>query len=253
MENLVILFRNKFFKLYETKEFILEQTDDYIRYCTRYNFVKNISKDKVKAFEKYPDAEFNETLGEYRGGSFNTFRYEWLNNKSFRFGKYIKQRIDDTNDINYISWYYGQIDGEHKEYVASILKKWGIEIETTSVKIGKKKITTTCLIDTNQIKKNEILDKKYHSLLDSKENGTILYLNATHNPNENGFYRDGDVLYKFEKVKYNYYNGIEYFLPVLNNQAKRIKNKKLAIDNYNVTRDNKGNVIIEINNFKIEK
>ena len=41
MENLVILFRNKFFKLYETKESIWEQTDDYIRYCTRYNFVKN--------------------------------------------------------------------------------------------------------------------------------------------------------------------------------------------------------------------
>ena len=253
MENLVILFRNKFFKLYKIEESIWEQTDDYTKYRTRYVFLKNISKDKTKALEKYSDVEFDETLGEYHRGSFSTFQIEWTSNKVFRFGKYAKQRIDDTDDINYISWYYGQIDGEHKEYVGSILKKWGFEIETTSVKIGKKKITTTCLVDTNEIKKNEMLDKKYHSLLDDKENGTILYLNATHNPNENALYRDGDVLYKFEKVRYNYYNGIEYFLPVLNDQAKRIKNKKLAIDNYNITRDNKGNVIIEIINFKIVK
>jgi hypothetical protein len=78
-------------------------------------------------------------------------------------------------------------------------------------------------------------------------------LNATHNPNDHGFYRDGDILYKFENVRFYYYNGIEYFLPVLNGQAKRIKNKKLAIDNYNVSRDDKGNVIIEIINFKIVK
>ena len=253
MGNLVIIFRNKFYKLYETKESIWKQTDDFTEYVICYNFVKNISKDKTKALAKYPDAEFNETLGEYRRGSFNTFRIEWTTTKLFRFGKYKFNRIDDTDDINYISWYYGQIDGEHKEYVASILNKWGIEIETTSVKIGKKKITTTCLVDTNQIKKNEMLDKKYHSLLDDKENGNILYLNATHNPNEDGLYRDGDVLYKFEKVRFHYYNGIEYFLPVLNDHAKRIKNKKLAIDNYNITRDNKGNVVIEIKNFKISK
>lgn len=253
MENLVIIFRNKFYKLYETKEYILEQTDDYIRRCTRYNFVKSISKDKTKALEKYPDAEFDETLGEYRSGSFNTFRIEWLTNKVFRFGKYAKQRIDDTDDIKYVAWYYGHIDGEHKEYVGNILKKWGYEIETHTFKIGKKKITNTCLVDTNEIKKNDMLDKKYHSLIDDQKNGRILYLNATHNPNEDGLYRDGDNLYKFEKVRYHYYNGIEYFLPVLNDHAKRIKNKKLTIDKYNVSRDDKGNIIIEIINFKIEK
>lgn len=253
MENLVIIFRNKFYKLYETKESIWEQTEDYIKYCTRYNFVKNISKDKAKALAKYPEAELNETLGEYRGGSFNTFRVEWLTTKLFRFGKYSKQRIDDTDDINYITWYYGQVDGEHKEYVGSVLKKWGFEIETHTVKIGMKKITNTCLVDTNQIKKNEMLDKLYQLLIEDQKNGTTLYLNATHNPNESGLYREGDVLYKFEKVRYHYYNGIEYFLPVLNDQAKRIKNKRLVIDKYNITRDNKGNVIIEIINFKIEK
>lgn len=253
MNNLVILFRNKFYKLYETKESIWEQTDDYIKYCTRYNFVKNISKDKAKVFEKYPGVDFNETLGEWRRGSFNTFRVEWTSNRVFRFGKYTNKRIDDINDIQYITWYYGQIDGDHKEYVGLILKKWGFEIETHTVKIGTKKITNTCIVDTNKIKKNEMLDNKYHSFIEDQKNGTVLYLNATHNPNENGLYRDNDILYKFANVKYNYYNGIEYFLPIVDGHAKRIKNKKLAIDKYNVTRDNKSNVIIEIINFKIVK
>ena len=253
MENLVIIFRNKFYKLYRTKESIWEQTDDYTKYCVRYDFDKNISKDKAKALAKYPEAELNEELGEYRRGSFNIFRIEWTTPRLFRFGKYKFQRIDDTDDINYISWYYGQINGEHKEYVASILKKWGFEFESHTVKIGKKKIINISLIDTNQIKKNEMLDKKYHSLVDDQKNGTVLYLNATHNPNEYGLYRDGDILYKFTNIKYNYYQDFIYYLPVVDGHAKRIKNKKLAIDNYNITRDDKGNVVIEINHFKIEK
>ena len=253
MENLVIIFRNKFYKLYRTRESIFEQTDDYIKYCVHYSFDKNISKDKAKALAKYPEAELNEELGEYRRGSFNTFRFEWLTPRLFRFGKYKLQRIDDIDDINYISWYYGQIDGEHKEYVASILKKWGFEFETHTVKIGKKKITNTSLIDTTALKKAEILNTKYRSLLNDKTNGTVLYFNATHNPNEDGLYRDGDILYKFTNIKYNYYQDFIYYLPVVDGHAKRIKNKKVAIDDYNIKRDNKGNIIIEINHFKIAK
>ena len=84
------------------------------------------------------------------------------------------------------------------------------------------------------------------------KNSDTLELVMTSNPDMDGYYRDGDVLYKFEEVKVNHYNGFLYYLPVLKGKAKRVKNKTLIITKFDYE-VNENVLNINIKDFKITK
>ena len=104
---------------------------------------------------------------------------------------------------------------------------WGYEVESQTFKIGKRKITNNRLIDTNEIKRNEKRAELYHKLLTEKENGKSLFLDAERNPNYKGNITKDDIVYHFVNTKYGYYNGMEFYLPIVNGHGKRIKNKRI--------------------------
>ena len=254
MEKFIIGLRNGSYRLYKVSENILQEAEGYTKYIIRYEFVKRISKDKTVAISKHPEATLDENIGSQRPGSFNTYRTEWTSVNLFRFGKYRYQRIDNTNDISYVTWYWSTLEaGDHKEYVEKILNIWGYEVESQTFKIGKRKITNNRLIDTNEIKRNEKRAELYHKLLAEKENGKSLFLNAERNPNSKGNITKDDIVYHFVNTKYGYYNGMEFYLPVINGHGKRIKNKKIEITEYNIKRDEYANLVVEIINFKVVK
>ena len=68
-----------------------------------------------------------------------------------------------------------------------------------------------------------------------------------------GVYRNEDgILFKFNDVKINYYNGFEYGLPLVNGKAKRIKNKTIKIKDYKYE-ITKYDTIVEVLDFAIVK
>ena len=68
-----------------------------------------------------------------------------------------------------------------------------------------------------------------------------------------GVYRNEDgILFKFNNVKLNYYNGFEYGLPLVNGKAKRIKNKTIKIKDY-AYEITKYDIIVEVYDFVIAK
>ena len=68
-----------------------------------------------------------------------------------------------------------------------------------------------------------------------------------------GVYRNEDgILFKFNDVKLNYYNGFKYGLPLVNGKAKRIKNKTIKIKDYKCE-ITKYDTIVEVMDFTIVK
>lgn len=189
---------------------------------TKYNYIKNISKDENTAKSKYPEAVY---LPELRGKS-RTWttqpRIEWTCVDRFRFGKYAGQEIDKVGDIGYTKWYCEQItDEEHKKYVLEYLESKGY------VYLDHQFVTR----EEAERRKQEQAEKseRLRELRSAAENGDTVDIFITRNPDGHGeiYDEERDVNFYFDNVVEREYKGYPYYLPAINGKGKIVKNKTI--------------------------
>jgi len=240
-------FANKFYTLWNITEETKPLGNGHSYIITHYTFIKNISFDKETAIAKYPNAILDENL---RGKtiSWNTTKEVWDNVDTFRFGKYKYSKITDS-DLNYLTWYWDQINGEHKEYVGKILEANGYEIRKWRSVLG---YDSFYLVSPEDLEKEKENNEIANILEEKLKAGEIIDFITECNPDSEGDCRIGDVIYHFNEIKENWYSGCPYYLPVLNGKQKRIKNKKINVTKYTYTR-NESIITINIEDFVIVK
>lgn len=240
-------FANKFYTLWNITDEYKDLGNGRTYVVTHYNYIKNISFDKETALAKYPGATLDENLRGKTASWDSKPKEIWDNVNVFRFGKYIYKNIEESTDIDYIAWYWDQItDESHKEFVSNVLKNHGYEIRKSDYDGHE------YLMSSEAIKQEQEHLVKVNDKLNQCRNGFELSIFMTSNPDYFGEYRDGDIIYKFNKVEEKYYQGYDYYLPVLNGKAKRVKNKNLVITDYTYKFENNILTII-IDNFIIKK
>ena len=153
-------------------------------------------------------------------------------------------------DIEYTAWYWDQIYGDHKEYVGEILKANGYEIR--SWKSTYNNTENFYLVSPEELEAEKKNNEALNEIENKLNNGETIEFTTEYNPDEEGNCRIGDVIYHFNEVKENYYQGWTYYLPVVNGKQKRIKNKKLTITKYTYSR-NENVITINIGEFIINK
>lgn len=250
---LVIGFANKYYTLWDVIEHI--ENNGYSKYVWyTYSFIKNISMDKEKTFNSYPNINFDETL-KGKTITFITEKKEvWDNVDTFRYGRYKGKKITEINDIKYIEWYYNNIwDEEHKKYIIGILIDNGYSFDIVKwVDSDNIEHESKCLIDPKTKIELDKSNIRFNVLKNSVKNNEIIEIKFLKNLDSNGNYYDNNIIYHFNNYDLKTYNGYDYALPILNNKSKRIKNKTIKITNYTyVEIDN--NLEINIENFEIIK
>lgn len=240
----VIGFANKYYTLWDVTSNVIESK--YSKYTLVTNaYIKNISMDIDKVKEFYPDTEIDESL---RGHSC-TFEYtkerKEINTDKFNFGRYEDQLISECDDSDYLCWFFNNCDGERKQNVEARLVELGF-----TVKDG-------IIFTPEETKKKERIERM---LRNKEELEVFFYKNLSiefyNNDSDEyyGVYVDDDgILYKFNDVKLNYYNGFKYGLPLLNGKAKRIKNKTVKIKDYEYELTKYGYARVEVKDFEIVK
>lgn len=250
----VIGFAGKYYTLWE----VTSSTTDFCngKHCIikSYTYLQNISFDKEKVFAMYPNIEIDEEL-RGRTKSFKSYKEYWDNIDTFRFGKYVGKKITDVNDVHYTVWYWGNIYDEHKDFVSQFLYDHGYEIRTnTYTNYYGEVITSEYLVTPDVIAKELRTEENKHEIIKKLQNNEVLTINPKSNIDSDAIWvGDANVIYKFPGVAEYYYQGFEYYLPVLNGKSKRIKNKNVEIDKYTFEIKDDGQVIINIINFKVLK
>ena len=244
-------FANKYYTLWQISEETKPLGNGRSYVITHYTYVKNISFDKETALAKYPGATLNENLRGMTRSWDSAPKEVWDNVDTFRFGKYAYTKIADNTDTNYLEWYWNQVYADHKEYVGEVLKSRGYEIRSwVSEYNGSENFY---LVSPEELEAEKIREAKKNSTLKMLESNEPFNITFDHNPDEEGYCRIGDILYHFQEVKSNYYQGYVYYLPVVNGKQKRIKNKNLIIKNYTHRIDDNELIVVEILDFEISK
>ena len=104
----------------------------------------------------------------------------------------------------------------------------------------------------NHIKQQKI----FEDIHKQRTNKEPIQLEIKYNFSEDGIYYDKDTYTQYlfgGKMQKYYYNGVEYYLPTINGVGKRVKNKIILIDDYDVTEYDNGTYDVEFNDFKILK
>ena len=241
-------FANKFYTLWQISEETKPLGNGRSYVITHYTYVKNISFDKETALAKYPGATLDENLRGMTRSWDSAPKEVWDNVDTFRFGKYAYTKIADNTDTNYIAWYWEQISNEHKEYVGSVLKSRGYEIRTWGNDNDNQ-----YLVSPEALENERMAEANKNTVLEVLKKNNPFNISFDHNPSSYGICIIDDILYHFQQVHVNYYQGFEYYLPVVNGKQKRIKNKNLVIKNYTYRTEDNGLVVVEILDFDIVK
>ena len=234
-------FANKYYTLWEVTSRVVESkyNKSIFIICT---YLKNISMDIDKVKALYPGLEIDESLK----GHSCTFEYtkeqKEINTDKFNFGKYEGSLISECTDDSYLCWFFDNCDGERKQNVEARLVELGFVVKDDII------------FTQEEITKEEQIER----MLSNKEELEVVFnknLSIEFDSSDKcyGVYRNEDgILFKFNDVKLNYYNGFEYGLPLVNGKAKRIKNKTVKIKDYNyeITKYDK---IVEVKDFIIMK
>lgn len=186
-------------------------------------FIKNISKDLEVAKKQYPGVEVDVNL---RGTVWAPHEYtpyeEPEFNGSILSGKFVGSTLDpDVCDVasDYLTWYQQcwSSNEQEKEAITKVLEARGyhyVEHYWHSPQEYAEYLEDCA--EADQLK----------TIL---ETGTAV-VNIETNPSSEGWLSVGkDIYVKFPELKEFYYDGYEYYLPVLKGKAKRIKNKRVRI------------------------
>lgn len=183
-------------------------------------YLGKLSKDLDKAKQKMVEKGFTEFgIDENLRGltrSYTRFAKNYCDIPKkdlgfFAFGKYENQLIEKCNDLNYLSWYFGQTQNVHAKNVLINSNQYVIDEENFVYTIEQ----------WNEIQETK---KQYENAI---KNGFIDF-EPTRNLNSEGCYElNYNIKMMFKDFKEMYYNGYSYALPVLDKCAKKIKGKKI--------------------------
>ena len=156
--------------------------------------------------------------------SFERKELVFINNDTFRFGKYVGRKIKDVKDSGYTAWYWKQIKDssatEHVEFVKQFLEDYWYEFRKDAS--GEEYI-----VSPESIKREKEAKEKKETFSKKLEKDNEVILNITHWPNDNGDIKIDGITYRFPKVNEYWYAGYPYYMPVTNGKAKRIKGKTI--------------------------
>lgn len=208
---------------------------------TQYTYKQNLSMVEEKAIKKASDRGVTDLSvdTDLRGqrGSFTRYQSipivkEEIEPTKFQFGKYSYTLVGENEDLDYLKWYYGQQPTfsltdtdcpKHNMIVASRM----IELDN-DYRIHNGELMTE--EEVNNIRKYE---ENVESL--NKYGYHIAFVER--NVNDYGMLFVDGIQFYFPTVRAQYYRDIEYFLPVINGKAKRIKNKRVKIYSEQVVPD----------------
>lgn len=240
-------FANEYYTLWD-----VETTTNYnSRYgykesvVRNYIFRKNISKSLDKVRELYPDTEIDENLRGHHSSWSCRETFE-IPTEYFAFGRNQGEPIKECCDDKYLQWYWdNEINDDRRNYINEILLSRGYVFRLNKWMLKE---------DTQDLDSeiNTILNGKFTFFAD--KNLTINYGDNTAEISPyivNGI--ESDIYYKviFSEYKTYVYRGYEYALPVINGQAKRIKEKTIEATDYTVLKNNGSYLLIKVNNFNI--
>lgn len=240
-------FAGKFYTLWQHSVNYRTNEQGVVFRKDNYTYVKNISFDKDKALEKYPDAIFNESLRGCTSSWSREVRVQEYN--KFHCGKYTGRLFDACTDYDYMKWFYNNCaNDDQKIYLADLMKPEGYEVRTSSYSwedysgSGEtyEKIVNYMLSpkEIQNIKKKEEIANKANARFST---GNPFIVEMSRNLDEYGeyFIKEMETTLRFENFKCNYYNGYYYGLPKdAKGNAKRIKNKQLLIEKYELLENN---------------
>lgn len=214
---------------------------------TEYKYVKRISKSYDKVNKLYPGFTINDMLCN-RHHSFRISHRIYDNIDTFRFGKYNGQLITDCKDFHYIEWYLNSeynTHQDHRDYIANYLEHNGYDTSKNS--------DGSYILISPQKREGEIFSEiaNYHASKDLDNKDTLVIL-STKNLDSHGYLKNNGIFYSFRNFKTYYYEGFIYALPIFKGKAKRIKNKKIIIDKFNYSINDKYEIVVDVMNFKIE-
>ena len=213
---IVLGYTGKFYARWEMTTEITNVMNDRYTENIKCTYIRKVADTLENSIKKFPELTVETILNGHKR-SFSISHVIFTSNETFRFGKYNGKRIEDINEGSYIAWYMnldnGYLSDEHKAYCRKCLIKYFKYTEENGVLVSPEIRKT---IDN----KKQVLE----SVINKARHNKHVYLELKHWPNENGEVEVDDVVYKFPEVRKYYYNGYPYYMPVLNNVAKRIKN-----------------------------
>ena len=230
MENYVIGFGGVMYTLWTIEKTRGIGYEGRLYTKTKYNYIKNISKDESVVKEKYPNTPIDSTLRGMRW-SFERVAYDPLPNDVFAFGKYRNEKIAECTDYDYLFWYYecGGLNDDQRCIVEEQLLNSG--------KYAKYNDRLMTIEDANIYFEN---DRKANEIISTvKENKSIVVNCTSSIILEDEFVSKTDSGARLNWEKYTdgenlpmvdcYYNGYTYYLPSKNGKGKRIKGKTLKV------------------------
>lgn len=222
---LKIGFASKYFTLWDVStwtEYGQGSTGTYSYEKTLYTYYRNLSMNEANAIEKaklagVKDLTVDTELFGRSGRSFETSSprvYETIvyEDTQFSYGKNRGKYFSETDDINYLQWYFA--DSGNIKAAERV-----VELDDYFV------IDGTDLINVD-ILENRSRTKVLENVL--KTQGFIDVF-VDRNVDQYGFLRVNGIQFKFKSVKENWYRGFSFYRPALNGKAKIVKNKTVRI------------------------
>lgn len=245
----LIGFTNKFYTLWEYTSNITTDSRNRRIKVEDYQYIKNISMDSEKAFAQYPGVEFKENLrGKSQSFRENTF-IDYIDNDTFRMGKYRGSKIEEVNDVNYTAWYYDACSSNeaHKEVIRQYLRKHGYDFVTVTFESG---CTEQMLLTPGEVAYRRKREENVKEMSKKVKNSEVIEFTPDSNIDEDGEYTDTGVTYKFPEFKEMSYQGYPYYVPTQNGKVKRVKNKTVIVTKYDWDAEKK---TLTIREFDVKK
>ena len=237
-------FSNKYYTAWEIYS-ETETTNYGKREITHYQYIKNLSFDFDAAKSKW-DGDFIEGIrGKYN--SFDTEKHIY-DPEVFSFGKYYGTLISENKDYDYIHWYYNQICEENPTKQMEIIK--GI-LEPLGYVFEKYQCYSPDAWKVIQNYRKEIEETKQRILNKDIDFIATSNLRIDIEDETKGYIEENHICYAFENVKELWYNGRNYGLPTINGKAKRIKNKKIIVTDFEIKDLEYREILVK--SFNIEK
>ena len=237
-------FSNKYYTAWEIYS-ETETTNYGKREITHYQYIKNLSFDFDTAKSKW-NGDFIEGL-RGKSHSFDTEKHIY-DPEVFSFGKYYGTLISENKDYDYMNWYYNQICVENPTKQMEIIK--GI-LEPLGYVFEKYQCYSPDAWKVIQNYRKEIEEAKQRILNKDIDFIATSNLRIDIEDETKGYIEENHICYAFENVKELWYNGWNYGLPTINGKAKRIKNKKIIVTDFEIKDLEYREVLVK--SFKIEK
>lgn len=224
----IIGFAGKYYTLWSViSTEVKNEKESYTR--RTYAYLKNISMDINKVKSLYPGLEIDKTLnGKHYYTSIENYKRIDDPNE-FNFGKYAGKRFDAVADVEYTYWYSQQLlTDDNRDACYEFLKLHGYVVIEGHI------------YSPQEYEKIQSANRVCDELLETNAKQGYIDLTITENAHYDAEGRcvlptniKGVYIVCEEGAKMMYYQGWEYYLPIFDGKAKRMKNKTVRIQTTN--------------------